>query len=116
MAMLKKIGLIILPFILLYVICGYLYTGSPVENIGQRFVSLFQSLGETNFWLTISEYWNDEVLPAWNVITTGGDIFEYIKSILFILTIPISFGVTIIGEFFTIIDTLFRFITFQPLA
>ena len=115
-AMLKKIGIIILPFVLLYVICGFLYSGSPIENLGHRLLTLMESLGAENFWLSISDYWNTSVLPAWEIVTTGGNFIDYISSIFTLLFIPIDISITVLSDFFSIITTLFRFITFQPLA
>lgn len=115
-AMLKKIGIIILPFVLLYVVCGFLYSGSPIENLGQRLLTLMESLGAENFWLSISEYWTNTVLPAWNNITSGSDVLTWITSLFTLFFVPVTFLMTIIKDLFGIIAVLFRFITFQPLV
>lgn len=111
---LGKMLIVIMPFLICYTILAGLYTGVRQENVLIKVSTLMQDLGnDGNFWYETTQYWNNEIVPAWDIIKNGGNIIDWLSSIGKIIILPIDISINIGDDIIHLFVTIFKFLTFQ---
>ena len=115
--LLGRLFFFVFGFLALYCTAYYLVTGKTLSDpIGYILRSL-NDMGDVNIWLQITDYWNTKFLPAWEALSNPGNVWEAIAAffgVLFnLIWTPIQFIVFFLVDVFSILTSLFSFLSFS---
>lgn len=107
----KKVLLIILPFLLGICILGFAVSGEPQEVISRTLAFLENIAGsDGGIWVSLSEYFQSTFLPSWEAISNPSGLWDVIRGLFGLLFSPISFIVFAVVDVFYIISSTISFL------